>query len=67
MDDDDDAAAMAQFWSWGYERALESLEALAKGGRTTVVISHADLTAAGTPGQNLLRAGARDWIPWGRR
>jgi hypothetical protein len=55
MDDDDDAAAMAQFWSWGYEIALESLEALAKGGRTSVVISHADLTAAGVPGQNLLR------------
>jgi hypothetical protein len=55
MDDDDDVAAMAQFWSWGYERALGSLEALAQGGRTTVVISHADLTAAGTPGQNLLR------------
>jgi hypothetical protein len=55
MDDEDDVAAMAQFWSWGYERALESLEALATGGRTTVVISHADLTAAGVPGQNLLR------------
>ena len=52
---DDDATAMAQFWCWGYERALDSVDALAKEGRRAVVVSHADLTAAGTAGQNQLR------------
>jgi hypothetical protein len=51
----DDVAAMAQFWGWGYDRALDSLEALAAQGRPSVVVSHTDLTVAGTPGQNLLR------------
>jgi len=51
----DDVAAMAQFWGWGYDQALDSLEALAAQGRPSVVVSHADLTVAGSPGQNLLR------------
>jgi hypothetical protein len=52
---DDQTAAMAQFWSWGYARALESVAALVRDGRPAVVVSHADLTAAGVAGQNLLR------------
>jgi len=55
VDDGDDATAMAQFWCWGYDRALESVEALAADGRMAVVVSHADLTTAGTAGQNRLR------------
>jgi hypothetical protein len=55
MDEDDEVAAMAQFWSWGYACALDCVEAIATEGRTTVLISHADLTTAGLPGQNLLR------------
>jgi len=51
----DDVAAMAQFWGWGYDVALDSLEALAAQGRPSIVVSHADLTGAGIPGQNLLR------------
>ena len=51
----DDATAMAQFWRWGYARALDCVDALAAEGRTTVVVSHADLTAAGTGGHNQLR------------
>ena len=54
-DASDDVAAMAQFWGWGYDRALDSLAALAAQGHPSVVVSHADLTLAGTPGQNLLR------------
>jgi hypothetical protein len=55
-DHDDDAAAMAHFWSWGYDRALDSVDALTEQGRKAVVVSHADLTAAGATGQNVLRA-----------
>jgi hypothetical protein len=51
----DELTAMAQFWGWGYDRALDDLDALAAHGRPAVVVSHADLTAAGTPGQNLVR------------
>lgn len=51
----DDVAAMAQFWGWGYDQALDALDALAAQGRPTVVVSHADLTAAGRAGHNLLR------------
>lgn len=54
-DADDDATAMAQFWRWGYDRALDDVEALAAHGQRSVVVSHADLTAAGAAGQNLLR------------
>lgn len=56
VDSEDDATAMAQFWSWGYDRALDSVESLDKGGHGTVVVSHAELTAAGPAGLNLLRA-----------
>jgi hypothetical protein len=55
IDDADQAGAMAQFWSWGYECALESIARLAGAGRTTVVVSHAELTAAGPAGQDVLR------------
>jgi hypothetical protein len=58
VDDDQgggDATAMAQFWCWGYDRALDSVEFLTREGRSAVVVSHAELTAAGTAGQNLLR------------
>ena len=55
VDAGDDATAMAQFWCWGYNRALDSVDALAEDGRMAVVVSHADLTAAGTAGQNRLR------------
>lgn len=55
IDEGDQAAAMARFWSWGYERALESIATLAAAGRPSVVVSHAELTAAGPAGQNVLR------------
>ena len=51
----DDVAAMAQFWSWGYDRALDALDDLAAQGRPYAVVSHSDLTASGVAGQNLLR------------
>jgi hypothetical protein len=53
--DSDDVAAMARFWGWGYDRALDALDALAARGHPSVVVSHAELTVAGIPGQNLLR------------
>jgi Sulfotransferase family len=55
IDDADEAATMAHFWSWGYECALESIATLAGAGRPTVVVSHAELTAAGPSGQDVLR------------
>jgi hypothetical protein len=52
---EDDVAAMAEFWSWGYRQALDDLSALREAGHPYAVVSHAELTASGVPGQNLLR------------
>lgn len=52
---DDDVSAMAEFWSWGYARAVEALTELGATKRPYVVVSHAELTTAGVPGQNAVR------------